>query len=67
MQSWLFDIKEELEEVVAFLKFPDRFTSIGAKIPSGVLLVGHPGTVKTLLARAVAGVAGVPFFSISGS
>jgi cell division protease FtsH len=61
------EAKEELQEVVSFLKKPEKFTAIGARIPRGVLLVGSPGTGKTLLAKAIAGEAGVPFFSISGS
>jgi cell division protease FtsH len=61
------EAKEELQEIVTFLQQPERFTSVGAKIPKGVLLVGSPGTGKTLMAKAIAGEAGVPFFSISGS
>lgn len=63
----LVEEKEDLEEIVDFLKDPGKYTSVGARIPKGVILVGSPGTGKTLLARAVAGEAGVPFFSISGS
>ncbi len=61
------EAKEELAEVVEFLKYPEKFVALGARIPKGVLLIGPPGTGKTLLSRAVAGEAGVPFFSISGS
>ncbi|HAZ44821.1 MAG TPA: cell division protein FtsH [Cyanobacteria bacterium UBA11369] len=61
------EAKEELQEIVTFLKQPEKFSAVGARIPKGVLLIGPPGTGKTLLAKAIAGEAGVPFFSISGS
>ena len=60
-------LKQEVKEIVDFLKNPQKYTDLGGKIPKGALLVGPPGTGKTLLAKAVAGEAGVPFFSMSGS
>ncbi len=63
----LVEEKEQLEEIVEFLEAPQKYTNLGARIPKGVIMVGPPGTGKTLLAKAVAGEAGVPFFSISGS
>jgi cell division protease FtsH len=65
--SGIEEAKNEVEEIIAFLKDPKKFTKLGGKIPKGVILIGSPGTGKTLLARAIAGEAGVPFFSISGS
>src|SRR4029078_2948348 len=61
------EAKDEVEEIIAFLKAPKKFTRLGGRIPKCVLMMGPPGTGKTLLARAIAGEAGVPFFSISGS
>lgn len=61
------EAKQDFEEIVEFLKTPEKFSALGAKIPKGVLLTGPPGTGKTLLAKAIAGEAGVPFFSLSGS
>src|SRR5207237_9819524 len=61
------EAKDNLQEIIEFLKEPKKFTRLGGRIPKGVLLMGPPGTGKTLLARAIAGEAGVPFFSISGS